>query len=642
MEQKKKTFYVTTPIYYASGSVHIGNTYSTIVADTIRRFKAREGYDTRFLTGMDEHGLKIQQASEKAGETPQAHVDRIARQTAELWRYLNISNDDFIQTSEKRHTVLVQKAFEQMLAQDDIYLGQYEGMYCVSCEAFWTKTQVGDAGVCPDCGKPLVKASEPAYFLRLSKYQDWLLDYIATHPDFIQPESRRNEVVSFVKSGLEDLCVSRTTFSWGIPVLSNPKHVVYVWIDALLNYITALGWSTTDDGLYQKYWKNGDEVVNIVGKDIVRFHAVYWPIMLKALGALPEHFHVYAHGWILMKEGKMSKSKGNVIYPRDVVERYGLDPFRLFMMHEMPVGNDAIFSYDLFVEKYNVMLANDLGNLVNRTLAMVNKYQAGLVTPGKTASPFSAALESEMDKDVSAFRAAFTEFRFQDGIDCAFALVDKANKYVDSAAPWTLAKDPANAEELKDVLYHLFETLRLVAGILAPVMPDTAKDITAMLGLAADTDNDTLVFGRTASATVTKTPKILFQRLDKDAELAYQASRLKDPRSTPLKPEVTYDDFAKLDLRVGKVLSCTRKAGSDKLLVFRIQIEDEERTILSGIGKTYAPEDLVGKSVVVVANLKPRKIMGETSQGMILSAESGEDHLELLTLAETDTFGKVS
>ena len=643
INMSKKTFYVTTPIYYASANVHIGNTYSTIVCDTARRFKDKMGYDTRFLTGMDEHGLKIQQAAEKLGETPQQHVDKVAEETQKLWQALNISNDDFIRTSQVRHTKRVQEAFEYMLKNDDIYLSQYEGSYCVSCETFWTKTQLGDSQVCPDCGKPVTTAHEEAYFLRLSKYQDWLLDYINQHPDFIQPESRKNEVVSFVKSGLEDLCVSRTTFTWGIPVPSNPRHVIYVWIDALLNYITALGWHSDDDSLYQKYWVNGDEVYNVVGKDIVRFHAVYWPIMLHCLDALPKHFHVYAHGWILMKEGKMSKSKGNVVYPLDVKDRYGLDPMRLFLIHEMPVGNDAIFTYDLFIEKFNVMLANDLGNLVSRSLSMINKYENGHVEAGKEVSDLSKELETVMAQSVNDYQEAFTEFRFQDGIDAIFTLVSAANKYIENSAPWKLAKDESQAELLKDCLYHLSETIRLVGSMIEPVMPETTQAIYQELGLEnGDLSCQALVYGYVKETNVVKEPVILFKRLDKEAELAYQASKLKDPRSTPIKPEITYDDFAKLDLRIAKVLDCKKKEGSEKLLVFTLQVEDQTRTILSGLQKYYKPEDLIGKNVIIVANLAPRKMMGMMSEGMILSASCKEDQVEILEVKDTDTFGKVS
>ena len=515
----KKTTYVTTPIYYASGNVHIGNSYSTIVCDTFARYNRLKGNDTYYLTGMDEHGQKIETEAKKRNITPQQLVDEVANNTKKLWENLKITNDDFIRTSEERHSKVVQDLFERMLASDDIYLGEYEGDYCMFDEAFFTKTQMKEEGVCPDCGRKTTKVKEEAYFLRLKKYEGRLLDFIETHPDFIEPETRRNEVVSFIKQGLEDLCVSRTSFSWGIPVKSNPRHVIYVWIDALANYVTALGYGSNDDSLYQKFWVNGDNVCHVIGKDILRFHAVYWPIMLMALN-IPINFKLYVHGWYLRKDGKMSKSIGNVVYPMDVVNNYGLDALRYYLVREMPLGSDAIFSYDRFFEKFNVDLANDLGNLVSRSISMINKYQQGKVTkPVKSFNSFDEDVEKLTGEVINSYHNNFTNFLFQNGLNEVWNLIRRANKYIDETTPWSLAKDPARKEELSSVLYHLYEVIRVVAIMLNPVMPDASKTILTELGINELDSFAGLAYGFTEEAMVTDAPVILFKRLDIEEEL---------------------------------------------------------------------------------------------------------------------------
>lgn len=635
---KKKTCYVTTPIYYSSGSVHVGNSYTTIACDAFARYHRLNNYDTFFLTGMDEHGLKIEEAAKKKGITPQELTDGIANDTKQLWKELNITNDYFIRTSDKKHVEIVQKLFERMLANDDIYLGSYEGDYCVSCESFFTKTQLGEGGTCPDCGKPTRKVKEECYFLRLSKYQDRLLEFIKSHPDFIEPETRRNEVLSFIESGLEDLCVSRTTFKWGIPVLSNPKHVIYVWIDALSNYITALGYSE-DDANYQKYWVNGDKVIHVVGKDILRFHAIYWPIMLMALN-IPINYKLYVHGWILMKDGKMSKSRGNIVYPRDVVSRYGLDSLRYYLLREMPLGNDAIFSYDRFIERYNSDLANDLGNLQSRTVSMINKYFNGSITkPNKLSIEYSSDLENVILNSAKKAGEYFESFRFQNGLIELWNIVHRANKYIDETTPWVLAKDESKKEELNEVMYCLYEALRVVLIALQPIMPDTCKQMLDELNV----NENERTYDYTKSLQdkdikVCEKVQIIFKRLDVQAELEYQES--KKVKKLELKPEVSIDDFSKLDLRIGKVLEAKKLEKSDKLLVLQVKIEDEVKQIVSGIATHYKPEELIGSNVVVCANLKPVKIRGVESNGMILCAVN-KDSLEVLKTIKTDEYSKV-
>jgi methionyl-tRNA synthetase len=629
----KKTCYVTTPIYYSSGNVHIGNSYTTIACDVYSRFHRLSGYDTFFLTGMDEHGQKNEEAAAAAGKTPQQLVDEIAATTNQLWRDMKITHDDFIRTSEERHTRIVREIFSRLLAQDDIYMGAYEGDYCVSCEAFFTKSQLGEDGSCPDCGKPTRKVKEECYFLRLSKYQDRLLEHIKANPDFIEPETRRNEVIAFVESGLEDLAVSRTSFRWGIPVRENPRHVVYVWIDALSNYLTALGYLSADDALYQKYWVNGDKVVHVIGKDILRFHAVYWPIMLMALG-VPVNFKLYVHGWVLMKEGKMSKSAGNIIYPRDVMDKYGLDAMRLYLIKEMPLGNDCVFSYERFIEKYNSDLANDLGNLLNRTLVMINKYFAGrLEKPDRRYGDYDRELEETIENTARKYKESFASFRFQNGLNEVWHLINRSNKYIDETTPWVVAKDESRRDELNAILYHLYESLRVTAIMLAPVIPDTAEKIFRDFGL--DTiDFNGLGYGKTASVKVTEKPEILFRRLDPEIELKSQNENTK--------PEITIDDFNKLDLRVGEVIDARKVENSDKLLLLKIKIGAATRQVVSGLAGAYAPADLIGKKLVVVANLKPVKIRGYLSEGMVLTAEGKGLPLEVLEVKKHNSNSRIS
>lgn len=515
-----KTCYITTPIYYASGKVHIGNAYSTIACDVLARYNRLLKNDTFYLTGMDEHGQKIEQAAKKNNQTPQEFVDNVANETSNLWKNLNITNDYFIRTTDKHHVEVVQKVFEQLLSQDDIYLSSYEGPYCVECEAFFTKTQIDSEGNCPDCGRPTTIVKEESYFLRLKKYEKKLLKFIEDNPDFIQPSTRRNEVISFIEQGLEDLCVSRTTFKWGIEVKSNPKHVVYVWIDALMNYLTALGYSTENDENYKKYWLNGDQVFHVVGKDILRFHAIYWPIMLMALN-VPIKFKLLAHGWILMKEGKMSKSKGNTVYPMDVANKYGLDALRLYVTKEMPFGNDGLFTYERFVEKYNVYLANDLGNLVSRTISMITKYFNSIVMKNSNDyTTYEKELKDVIKNTINEYHNYFSTFQFQNGLNSIWTLIGRANKYIDETTPWVLAKDDNNKEQLNCVMYNLYEVLRVVAIMISPVMPDTSKIIFDELGV--NEENRTfasLEYGKTIEAKTIEKSIVLFKRLDPKEEL---------------------------------------------------------------------------------------------------------------------------
>ena len=633
----KKTVYVTTPIYYSSGNVHIGNSYTTIACDAFSRFNRMLGNDTYFLTGMDEHGQKIEEAAKKNNKTPKEHVDLIAEETKAIWKDLKISYDDFICTSEDRHKKVVQELFETMLKSDDIYLGEYEGNYCMSCEAYFTKTQLGENNTCPDCGKETKLIKEESYFLKLKKYEQRLLDFINGNPDFIEPVSRKNEVVSFIKSGLNDLAVSRSSFKWGIPIKSNPKHVVYVWIDALSNYITALGYGSENPELYNKYWENGDQVIHVVGKDILRFHAIYWPIMLMALN-IPIKFKLYVHGWVLMKNGKMSKSTGNVVYPKDVTSRYGLDALRYYLLKELPLGNDGTFTYDRFIERYNSDLANDLGNLVSRTISMINKYFKGkLVKPEKRYFDQDKELEDLIVEVFNNYKTNISNFKFQNGLSDVWTLISRANKYIDETTPWILAKDEANNEKLNSVLYHLYEVLRVVAIMIAPVMVDSAKVILEELGLT-EQGFEMVEYGLTKEAKVVEKAEVLFKRLDMEAELkALEEEKVEKENTKPIKPEITIDDFNKLDLRVGEIVDCKKDEKSDKLLLLQIKIGNKVHQVVSSIAQSYKAEELVGKKIVMLANLKPTKIRGHMSEGMILCASGDDSPFEVLEVFKNDS-----
>ena len=636
-----KKCYVTTPIYYASGKVQIGNSYTTVACDVYARFNRQMNRKTFYLTGMDEHGQKIEEAAKNAGVTPQEHVDRVAKETNDLWKTMKISHDYFVRTTDKNHEELIQRVFEKMLAKGDIYLGAYTGNYCVSCETFYTKSQLGEGETCPDCGKPTKLVSEESYFLNLKKYANQLLEYINTHPDFIQPETRKNEVVSFIEAGLEDLCVSRTSFEWGIKVPSNPKHVVYVWVDALFNYLSALNYDTNNDELYKEFWVNNDNACHVVGKDILRFHAIYWPIMLMSMD-IPINFKLYVHGWILTKEGKMSKSRGNAVYPMDLINRYGVDSVRYYLAKELPLGNDGLFSYERFIERYNTELANDLGNLVSRSVSMINKYFGGNI-PSESLEPteFDESLRSVAKTAIEETIKSFDGFRLQDGMNATWQFVRRVNKYIDETAPWVLAKDEALKGKLASVMYHLAESLRVIAILTAPYLVETAPKILYAIGKENEELRlDTLEFGSSFKGINTNKVDNLFQRLDMEAELKYYEEMKKqaeEPKEEPKQEEkiaeIKIDDFAKVSLKVGEIIDSKKHPNAEKLLVSQIKIGNETRQIVSGIAKYYDPSTLIGKKVIVVTNLAPIKIRGVESFGMVLCAANNDD-LELIEIKE--------
>ena len=664
---EKPTFYITTPIYYPSGKLHIGNSYTTIAGDVLARYKRLQGYDVFFLTGTDEHGLKIEQKAQALGMQPQEYVDKMAADIKELWKKLEITNDKFIRTTDDYHEKAVQNIFEKLLAKGDIYLGKYRGWYSVSDEEYFTESQLAEVyrdedgnmigGKAPS-GHEVQLVEEDCYFFKMSKYADRLVKYYEEHPDFIIPDTRKNEMLNnFIKPGLEDLALTRTSFNWGVKVPSNPEHVVYVWIDALFNYITALGYETgDDDSLFKKYWPAD---VHMVGKEIVRFHTIYWPIILMVLD-LPLPKHIIGHGWLLMRDGKMSKSKGNVVYPEMIVERYGLDALRYYLMRAVPFGNDGVFTPEDFIGKINFDLANDLGNLLNRTVAMINKYRGGQIPELKSGvTAFDKDLEDVAANTIKNFEEQMDSVHFSNALDEVWKLVARSNKYIDETEPWILAKDETKKDELDSVLAHLAASLRLVAILIQPVMTHTPKEIFAQLGLNSDdmAIQGVSYFDLPAGTQVVAKGTPIFPRLDVEEEQEYIKSKMTknekakgrkamaekakenwDPENTTLvltKDEIKFDKFDKVELKVAEIKEVSKVEGADKLLKFRLDAGDEgDRQVLSGIAQWYPnPEELVGKKVIAVTNLKPRKMRGEVSQGMLLSAEFGET-VQLITVSE--------
>ena len=653
----KGKYYITTAIAYTSGKPHIGNTYEIILADAIARYKKAEGYDVHFQTGTDEHGQKIQEKAEAAGITPKEYVDNVSDEVKRIWDLVNSSYDRFIRTTDKDHEKCVKKIFKKLYDKGDIYKSSYEGLYCTPCESFWTESQLVD-GKCPDCGREVKPAQEEAYFFKMSKYADRLIEHINTHPEFIQPVSRKNEMMNnFLLPGLQDLCVSRTSFNWGIQVDFDPKHVVYVWLDALTNYITGIGYDP--DGSTEEFEKNWPADLHLIGKDIVRFHTIYWPIFLMALD-LPLPKQVFGHPWLLQGGDKMSKSKGNVIYADDMVDLFGVDATRYFVLHEMPFENDGIITWDLVIERFNSELANVLGNLVNRTVSMSNKYFDGIVkSTGDTAdqADIDADLKAVVTGTKDKISKKMDELRVADSITEVFALFRRCNKYIDETTPWVLAKDESKQDRLAEVLYNLTEAITIGASLLHPFLPDTAEKIVAQLNTSLRDLDDLDKFGLYESGTkVTEKPEILFQRLDakevmpkveqiQAAQKAeYEAEQAKlglapekdsedneDVIDIESKPEITFDDFEKMQFQVGEIIACEAVDKSKKLLCSQVKIGSQTKQIVSGIRKYYSPEEMVGKKVMVLVNLKPAKLAGVLSEGMLLCAEDAEGNLALLT-----------
>ncbi|MFC4768523.1 methionine--tRNA ligase [Effusibacillus consociatus] len=655
----RPTFYITTPIYYPNDKLHIGHAYTTVAADAMTRYKRLRGYDVYFLTGTDEHGQKIERRAAEAKKNPQQFVDEIIAWIKELWKELDISYDDFIRTTEDRHKKVVQKIFQKFLEQDDIYLAEYEGLYCTPDEAFWTERQAPDKK-CPDCGRDLELVREKSYFFRMSKYVDRLLKHYEENPDFIQPESRKNEMINnFIKPGLEDLCVSRTTFDWGIKVPNDPEHVIYVWIDALTNYITALGYLSDDPeerAKFERYWPAD---VHLVGKEIIRFHTIYWPIMLMALG-LPLPKKVFGHGWLLMKDGKMSKSKGNVIDPKLLINRYGLDSIRYFLLREVPFGSDGVFTPEALIQRMNYDLANDLGNLLSRTVAMLEKYFDGVLPALNDATDLDKELQALATSTVERVEEAMDKMEFSVALSAIWQLISRTNKYIDETAPWNLAKDAAQKDRLGTVLYHLAETLRIVSILIQPFMTRTPKEMWRQLGMVEGemtSWDSTRHFGYLQAGTHVAKGDPIFPRLDLKAEVEYidsatganKQAATQPPQSPAAKDAgaenqveakvtdeetalITIDDFMKVDLRVAQVLQAEKIEKADKLLKLQLDAGNEQRQVVSGIAKYYSPEELVGQKVVLVANLKPVKLRGVESHGMILAASEG-DRLVLVAVS---------
>lgn len=634
---ENKKFYITTPIYYPSDNLHIGHAYCSVMADTMARYKRIQGYDVMFLTGTDEHGQKIEEKAKAAGITPKQYVDHVVSGIKDLWKLMDISYDKFIRTTDDYHEKAVQKIFKQLYDQGDIYKGSYEGWYCTPCESFWTQTQLVD-GKCPDCGREVKRTSEEAYFFRLSKYQDQLIKLFEEHPEFLEPASRRNEMLNnFIKPGLEDLCVSRTSFTWGVPVTFDPKHIVYVWVDALSNYITALGYGSEDDSLYQKYWPAD---IHLVGKEIVRFHTIIWPAMLMALN-LPLPKKVLGHGWLILEGGKMSKSKGNVVDPVVLCERYGVDAIRYFLLRDIPFGSDGTLSNEALITRINSDLANDLGNLVSRTVAMVNKYFGGTIPTERTAGEFDEGLIALATATKAKVEAYADEMQFSQALTELWALISRTNKYIDETAPWVLAKDEANRARLAAVMYNLCEAIRIISILVSPFLPHTAPKIQAQLGAPAAVLSweQTGEWGLLPDGFSVQKGEIIFPRIDIAKELAELEAQQKAAREAKEQAQqkvegiaqISIDDFAKVELRVAEVKDCEPVKRAKKLL--KLTLDDGSgtpRTVASGIAQWYKPEDLIGHRVVLVANLKPAVLCGVESQGMILAADCAKDDVKVL------------
>ena len=633
MKTQKEKYYITTPIYYPSDNLHIGHTYCTVMADAMARFKRLCGYDVRFQTGTDEHGQKIQQIAEKKGVTPKEYVDEIVGNIKELWKTMEISYDDFVRTTEKRHVERVQKIFMKMYENGDIYKSEYKGMYCTPCESFWTESQLVD-GCCPDCGRPVEQAKEEAYFFRLSKYQDKLLDMFRTNPEFLMPDTRRHEMVAFVEQGLEDLCISRSSFDWGIPVPIDEKHVIYVWLDALTNYITTLGYPD-DTEEYLKYWPAD---VHLVGKEIVRFHSIIWPAMLMSIKEpLPKQ--VLGHGWLLLDGGKMSKSKGNVVDPVKLIDRYGIDALKYFLLREYTFGQDGNFNNETMLRRMNFDLSNDLGNLVSRSISMIEKYCDGVVPKADTEDDIDKNLKDTILSIADNVEKKMDKFEFNMALEAIWVGVRRANKYIDEKMPWILAKDETKRGELETCMHNLAESIRIISILIYPFMHTTSEEIRKQLGIwYADVEwKDARVFDMMQGEQVKK-GAALFPRLDIEKELE-ELEKLKNHDEgnihLELKPEIEFDDFDKIDFRVGTIKKAEKHPNADKLLVFEVKMGTEIRQVISGVSKDFTPEEMIGKKVIVVANLKPRKLRGLESKGMILFAENGE-RLELVTTVAED------